>query len=144
MMEVQRLTATARLPAHAHAQDAGYDLYADEYMTIYPHGGRARVRTGIALRIPAGAVGWVCSRSGMAINDGVTVLNAPGIIDGGYTGEIGVVLINHGAYKFDIHPGDRIAQLVLQLVVPALIAEVDTLRAGTDSRGANGFGSTGA
>src|SRR5262245_7889204 len=87
------LTDTARLPVRAHDDDAAFDLYADEATTIAP-GDRATVATGVALALPPGSCGLVLPRSGLAARHGVTVLNAPGLIDPGYRGEVKVVLFN--------------------------------------------------
>ena len=134
------LSDTARIPARAHADDAGLDLYADIDLTLAP-GRAALIPTGTAIALDPHTVGLVCPRSGLALNHSVTVLNAPGIIDAGYRGDVGVILINHGAVEFPIKRGDRIAQL---LIVPCLrptLHEVDSLP-GT-KRGKKGFGSTG-
>jgi dUTP pyrophosphatase len=140
MLNVQRLNDRAHLPRRAHADDAGYDLLADEAVTLMPHTWRM-VHTGLAVDIPQGSVGLICPRSGLAFRHGVTVLNAPGIIDAGYRGEVGVLLMNHSAYQFGIQPGDRIAQLVIVPAWTGAVQEVDALDA-TD-RGQGGFGSTG-
>ena len=118
------------------------NIYIDgrEAATI-PPGEWAKVRTGLAVEIPAGFEGQVRPRSGLALRHGVTVLNAPGTIDADYRGEIGVILINHGPSSFTVRRGDRIAQLVIAPVVQAQWHEETTLSE-TD-RGAGGFGSTG-
>ena len=106
-------------------------------------GGRALVKTGIAIAIPPGYGGFVQPRSGLALRHGVTVLNSPGLIDAGYRDEISVLLVNHDPNQaFDIAPGDRIAQLVIQRVEEVEWDEVDTLD--DSSRGLGGWGSTGA
>ena len=128
-------------PRYAHPGDAGADLVAAEGVEI-PPGGRALVRTGLAVALPDGYVGLVHPRSGLASRLGVTVLNAPGTVDAGYRGEILVNLINHDpAEPAKIARGDRIAQLVVQRVERAHFHVVDEL---PDSvRGAGGHGSTG-
>lgn len=131
----------ATRPTRGSADAAGLDLYATTSATLYP-GQRQRMTTGMAVAIPPGYVGLICPRSGMALRHGVTILNAPGVIDSDYRGEVGVLLINHGQAPYSIQVGDRIAQLViLPVAVPNLI-EVKTLP--PTERGAQGFGSTGA
>jgi dUTP pyrophosphatase len=128
------------LPTHAHDGDAGVDLTASVDVEISP-GERALVPTGISVAIPGGFAGFVLPRSGLAIKHGVTVVNAPGLIDSGYRGELKVGLINLGASPFTVSVGDRIAQLVVMAVVTPEFIEVEHLDA--TSRGAGGFGSTG-
>ena len=128
------------MPARAREHDAGLDLYAAEAVTIAP-GARALVRTGIALAIPPGYAGFVLPRSGLAFRQGVTQLNAPGLIDAGYRGEVKVLLVNHDRAAAAIARGDRIAQLVVQRVEPAELIEVDELP--PSDRGTGGFGSSG-
>ena len=137
---VRRLDAGLPLPARAREHDAGLDLYAAEAVTIEP-GARALVPTGIALAIPQGYAGFVLPRSGLAFRHGVTQLNAPGLIDAGYRGEVKVLLVNHDRAAAAIARGDRIAQLVVQRVEPAELIEVDELP--PSDRGASGFGSSG-
>ncbi|MHB8532964.1 MAG: dUTP diphosphatase [Solirubrobacteraceae bacterium] len=136
------LSDTATLPTRAHAGDAAFDLYADEALTLRP-GARAAVRTGVALALAPGTCGLVLPRSGLAARHGVTVLNAPGLIDSGYRGELIAILLNTDpAEPFAIAPGERVAQLlVLTLADVALVlgdGELDTT-----SRGSGGLGSTG-
>ena len=135
--------APGNAPTRAHAGDAGLDLRAAVDVTI-PVGDRALVPTGVAVAMPEGHVGMVCPRSGLAARHGVTVLNAPGIIDAGYRGDIGVVLVNHGRRRVSIEKGDRIAQLVLVPVTIPTLRLVDELPPADDGRDADGFGSTGA
>lgn len=135
-----RLDPRATLPTRAHDGDAGLDLYALEGATLGA-GERAAVGTGIAVEIPEGYAGLVLPRSGLALRAGVTVLNAPGLIDSGYRGEIGVLLINHGAAAVTLGRGERIAQLVIQPVARATLVEVRELDG--SQRGTGGFGSTG-
>lgn len=126
---------------YAHAGDAGADLMAAEAVTLQPFE-RALVPTGIAIAIPAGYVGLVHPRSGLAAQRGVTVLNAPGTIDAGYRGEIKVPLINlDPRHEVRFQVGDRIAQLVIQRYVEARFIGADHLP-GSD-RAERGFGSTG-
>ncbi|MFV2021150.1 dUTP diphosphatase [Micromonospora sp. LOL_023] len=138
---VRQLDPGLPLPAYAHPGDAGADLFAAEDAELAP-GARALLRTGVAIALPAGHVGLVHPRSGLATRLGVTVLNAPGTVDAGYRGEILVNLINHdGARSAKISRGDRIAQLVIQRVEEAEFCAVDEL---PDSvRGSAGHGSTG-
>jgi len=139
---VQRLHPAAVLPTTAHEGDAGSDLVAVEEVVLAKAGGRALVPTGFAIAIPEGYCGFVLPRSGLAARSGVTCLNAPGLIDAGYRGEVKVVLVNHDPdHDYVVHPGDRIAQLVI-LAVPALtFEEADSLP--STSRGVGCFGSSG-
>ena len=140
-LRFRRLSAAARPPAQAHEGDAGYDLHSAEAVTIEP-GARASVGTGIALAIPDGHAGLVVPRSGLAARRGISVVNAPGLIDSGSRGELRVLLLNTDrAEPFAIEPGDRIAQLVLVAVETPELEEVEELD--TTVRGAGGFGSTG-
>lgn len=137
---VVRRDSMNQLPKLAHSGDAGADLVAAEAITIDP-GARALVPTGLEMAIPEGYGGFVLPRSGLAARAGVTVLNAPGLIDAGYRGEVKVVLINHGPEPFEIQVGDRIAQLVVMAVQSPRYVESDSLE--DTSRGPGGFGSTG-
>jgi len=140
-LAVARLGSGARLPTRAYPDDAGLDLYAAEPARLGP-GERASVGTGVAVQIPAGHAGLVLARSGLAARHGIALVNAPGLIDPGYRGELRVLLLNTDrSASFDIAPGDRIAQLVLVAVAAAEVDEVEELP-GT-SRGARGFGSSG-
>jgi dUTP pyrophosphatase len=128
-------------PSYARAGDAGLDLLAREDVLLAPNGGRAVVPTGFALAIPYGYAGFVQPRSGLAAKYGVTVLNTPGLIDSGYLGELKVPLINTDPTEpYQIHRGDRIAQLVIQRVEECRIIVVDELEG--ENRG-GGFGHTG-
>lgn len=137
---VKKLHPDAVTPNFASPGDAGADLVSIEDGRILP-GGRALVKTGIALELPEGTVGLIHPRSGLAAKHGVTVLNAPGTIDSGYRGEIGVVLFNSSLESFHYKAGDRIAQFVVQEYLTPAYVEVEKLT-GT-ARGAGGFGSTG-
>lgn len=139
-LRVRRLSKDAILPSAAHPGDAGLDLHASAALTIAP-GAWATVPTGIVVELPPGTEAQVRPRSGLAAKHGVTVLNAPGTIDEGYRGEVGVILINHGSAPFDVTPGARIAQLVVQRRLEISVVEADDVSATT--RGAGGFGSTG-
>ena len=136
-----RLSEDAREPSRAHEGDAGYDLYAVEAATIAP-GERASVGTGIALAIPEGWAGLVLPRSGLAARHGITLPNAPGLIDAGYRGEVRVLLLNADSREtFHVAPGDRIAQLVLMRHESPELIEVESLE--ETVRGTGGFGSSG-
>lgn len=128
-------------PVRAHPGDAGLDLAAAEAVTLAP-GARAAVATGWAMAVPQGMAGLVVPRSGNALRHGLTVANAPGLIDAGYRGELKVILVNLGGDPVRVAAGDRIAQLVIVPVSPAAPVEVDELPA-SDGRGDGGFGSTG-
>jgi dUTP pyrophosphatase len=140
-LRVRRLRPEATLPARAHPDDAGYDLRAAEAVVLAP-GERAMVATGIAIELPPGHAGLVVPRSGLAARHGISIVNAPGLIDAGYRGEVKVLLLNTDASEpFTVVPGDRIAQLVVTPVAAPEPVEVDEL--GATARGDGGFGSTG-
>jgi dUTP diphosphatase len=140
-LPVRRLNPDAILPRRAHPGDAGLDLHATEAVTIGP-GERASVGTGLALAIPHGQAGLVLPRSGLALRSGIALVNAPGLIDAGYRGELRVLLLNTDrAAPFEVAVGDRIAQLVLIRVELPATVEVDELP--DTSRGDGGFGSSG-
>ena len=140
-IQFSRLRPDAVLPVRAHPGDAGLDLASCEQVDLGP-GMRAAVATGWAVAVPDGMAGLVVPRSGNALRMGLTVANAPGIIDAGYRGEVKVILVNLGDSPVAIAPGDRIAQLVLVPVALGSAREVDELPQ-SDGRGAGGFGSTG-
>jgi len=141
ILRVRRLDPAAVLPRRAHPGDAGLDLHALEAVTLAP-GERATVRTGVAIELPAGHAGWVVPRSGLAARHGIALVNAPGLIDEGYRGEVKVLLLNTDReVPFEVTAGERIAQLVLAAVASPAVVEVDEL-AGS-ARGERGFGSTG-
>ena len=140
-ISVKRLDSDLPLPRYARASDAGLDLHAVERVVIEP-GGRALVGTGLAVAIPPGYAGLVLPRSGLAFRHGVTVLNAPGLIDAGYRGELKVLLVNHDpCTAATLERGERVAQLIVQTVALVELVEVDELP--SSERGAGGFGSTG-
>ena len=140
-MRIARLDPRARLPTRAYAHDAGFDLYALEPRRLAP-GGRGSVRTGIAVEIPEGRAGLVLPRSGLADRHGIALVNAPGLIDSGYRGEVRVLLLNTDPVEpFEVAEGDRIAQLVVVRVESLGLEEVDGLP--SSERGAGGFGSSG-
>jgi dUTP pyrophosphatase len=141
-LRVRRLDRAARLPVRAHEDDAGYDLHALEAATLAP-GERAMLRTGIAIALPPGHAGLVLPRSGLAARHGIAIVNAPGLIDAGYRGEVKVLLLNTDrSATFQVSPGDRIAQLVIVAVATPEVVEADALAA--TLRGEGGFGSSGA
>lgn len=139
-LRFKRIHPDAVLPAYAHPSDAGMDLRSVAELTIAP-GGRALVPTGLVVLLPPLYEAQVRPRSGLALKHGVTVLNAPGTVDSGYRGEIGVILANFGAEPFVVKVGDKIAQLVIAPVTQPEVVETETVDE-TD-RGAGGFGSTG-
>jgi dUTP pyrophosphatase len=138
---LKRLREDARLPTRAHGDDAGLDLYAVDACTIGP-GERAVVPTGIAIELPGRHAGLVVPRSGLAAKHGISVVNAPGIIDAGYRGEVKVLLLNTDPSEpFEVAPGDRIAQLIVTRIETPDLVEVDELEPSRRSDG--GFGSSG-
>lgn len=140
-VRVRRLHPDATLPAYATPGDAGADLTSVAQVTLGP-GERVLVPTGIAMALPAGTVGLVHPRSGLAARHGVTVVNAPGTIDSGYRGEVLVNLVNLDPREsFTVRPGDRIAQLVIQHCLHGAFTEADSLD--DTARGETGHGSTG-
>lgn len=140
-LSVTRLHAGAALPAQAYAGDAGLDLAAAEHVTLQP-GERAVVGTGLAVAIPDGYAGLVVPRSGLAARQGLSEVNAPGLVDSGYRGELKVILLNTDREQpIVVEPGMRIAQLVLVPVPSVSVVEVRELA--TSERGNGGFGSSG-
>lgn len=138
---IARLRDEAVVPAQAYAGDAGVDLVACERLELAP-GARGIVGTGLAVAIPEGHGGFVLPRSGLAAKHGITVLNAPGLIDSGYRGEVMVILLNTDpAETFVVEPGMRIAQLVVQGVGEVAFTEVESLP--ETERGTGGHGSSG-
>ena len=135
-----RIPFTGNQPTYAHEDDAGADLTAAEDVCLI-QGSRSLVPTGTSVHIPAGYVGLICPRSGLAHKHGITVANAPGVADAGYTGEIMVNLINHGHHSHHIEHGDRIAQLLIMPVAHATFEHVQHHAA--TQRGNHGHGSTG-
>ena len=139
-VEFMRIHPEAVVPSYAHPGDAGMDVSACESAVLRP-GERKRIRTGLVMALPPGTEAQMRPRSGLALRHGVTLLNAPGTVDEGYRGEIGVILINHGDTPFEITAGMRIAQMVIAPVARAEVREVAEL--GGTVRGTAGFGSTG-
>ncbi|MEC7829178.1 MAG: dUTP diphosphatase [Actinomycetota bacterium] len=142
VIPVQRLNSDLPLPNYAKPGDAGADLIANEEVTLAPGGGRALVGTGIAVAIPSGYAGFVQPRSGLALRHGITCLNTPGLIDSGYRDELKVLLVNTDPSEpYEVHRGDRIAQLVIQKVEEVAWEESDELD--DTERGLGGFGHSG-
>jgi dUTP diphosphatase len=141
---VQRVgTVQVPLPAYQTSGAAGLDLSAAVATpVVIPPGERRFVPTGLAVAIPLGFEGQVRPRSGLALKHGIGIVNSPGTIDSDYRGEIGIVLVNHGAEPFVVTKGSRIAQLVIAPVAHVDVEPVDTLD--TTDRGAGGYGSTGS
>jgi dUTP pyrophosphatase len=138
---IVRLDPDLPLPAYAHPGDAGLDLRARIDTTVPAGGGRVLVPMGVAIAIPEGHAGWVLPRSGLALEHGIALVNAPGLIDAAYRGELKVILLNTDPHRdFVVHRGDRIAQLVIQRFATVQWAEVDALEG--DDRG-GGFGHSG-
>lgn len=130
------------LPARATRHASGFDLRACvDGPLVVPVGGRALVPTGVAIAVPPGFEAQIRPRSGLALSSGVTLLNSPGTIDADYRGEVGVIVVNHGADPVTIARGDRIAQLVIQRLPDVELEAVEELP--ETSRGAGGFGHTG-
>jgi dUTP pyrophosphatase len=141
-LPIRRLRPDAVLPERAYAGDAGLDLASCERVELAP-GERAVVGTGLAVAIPEGYAGFVQPRSGLAARHGITIVNAPGLVDSGYRGELRVILLNGDASEpFVVEPGMRIAQLVLLPIPGFELHEVDELP--ESERGARGFGSSAA
>lgn len=130
----------ARIPQKSH-DDAGFDLFAVEEFILHPQE-YACISTGLCIELPPGTEAQIRPRSGLAAKYGVTVLNTPGTIDAGYRGEIQVIMINHGKEKFPIHPGMRIAQMVVKPIYDVIFTEALLLE--ESARGEDGLGSSGA
>lgn len=139
-VRVKRLSPDARIPKAAKRGDVAFDLYSMIDYELRP-GERFAVPTGIAVEIPMGYEGQVRPRSGLALKEGITVLNTPGTIDNGYRGEVKTIIINHNAESFKITKGMRISQLAIRPVPEVEFIEVDELS--DTERGEGGFGSTG-
>jgi len=136
-----KINPDAIIPQYSNIGDAGMDLYSTEDVFL-SKGERKIIKTGLRVKIPSGTVGLVCPRSGLAIKSGITVLNGPGILDGEYRGELGVILINESRNGYQVSKGDRIAQLVIVPFINCQIIQKDDLEINTD-RGDGGFGSSG-
>lgn len=141
-VELKLLDDNAVIPTYAHTGDSGFDLIANNSETIHLLSGhKVCVPTGIAVAVPVGYELQVRPRSGLALKNGITVLNAPGTVDAGYRGEVGVILINHGNEIFTIERGMKIAQGVICPVMRAEFVVVSELS--ETNRGTGGFGSSG-
>ena len=139
-LKVKLLNKDAKLPQYAHIGDAGLDLFSTSDLIIEP-GEVKLVSTGISIQLPPFTEAQVRPRSGLALKNGITVLNTPGTIDEGYRGEVGVILINHGKTPFKVEVGMKIAQMVVKPIIPVDVVEVEELT--ETEREAGGFGSTG-
>ena len=140
-LAIKKLDPTVELPAYAYEGDAGLDLRANETVTLQPFE-RRLIATGLAIAIPDGYAGFVQPRSGLALREGLSMVNTPGLIDAHYRGELKVCAINlDSTNPIHIERGERIAQLVIQQIPVVTLSEVDELDA-TD-RGTGGFGSSG-
>ena len=140
LLRITKIHADAIIPHYAHPGDAGMDVYSIEDILI-PPGETALVRTGLKIAVPEGYEAQVRPKSGLALKYALSLANAPGTIDSGYRGEVGVILINHGKEAFHVAHHSKIAQLVIAPVVQAEVVEVESLDETT--RGEGGFGSTG-
>lgn len=141
---VHQLDAGLPLPSYARPGDAGADLYARCDVVVHAGGGRVLVPTGVVVAIPEGYAGFVQPRSGLALRHGVTCLNSPGLIDSGFRGELAVLLVNTDRSEdYEVHRGDRIAQLVIQAVAEAAFVSVDGEGLPPAARGGGGFGHSG-
>ncbi len=138
---LRRLDPDLPVPRPAHPGDAGVDLYARVAVSLGP-GERSLVPTGVAVAIPPGHAGLVTPRSGLATRSGIGIVNAPGVVDSGYRGELAVALVNHGSEPVHIQRGDRIAQLLVVAAADLEFVVVDELE--ESIRGESGFGSTGS
>lgn len=141
MIRFKRLLDDVRPPHRAHDYDAAFDVHANESANLIPSSPR-KISTGLVMSVPPGYVIMVLSRSGLATDEAVIVANAPGLVDPGYRGELGVTLINLGERVYRVNKGDRIAQLLVVQYAQADIMEGD-LHPPPDARGTGGFGSTG-
>lgn len=139
-LKVKKLNSNAIIPKHAHVGDAGLDLFSISEMEISP-GEVKLVKTGISIELPENTEAQIRPRSGLALNNQITVLNTPGTIDYGYRGEIGVILINHGNKMFKVEKGMKIAQMIIKPILQVEVVEVSDLS--DTERGTDGFGSTG-
>ena len=139
-LPVRRIRADAVLPSRAYDGDAGLDLPSADSLVLAP-GERAVVGTGLAVAVPQGHAGFVQPRSGLAAKHGITIVNAPGLVDPGYRGEVKVVLLNTGDEPFQVEPGMRIAQFVVLPVAEVEPVEVSELP--DTERGDRGHGSSG-
>ena len=141
-VSLRRFGHAHAVPSYAGPGDAGADLFAAAAVTLEASGGRALVPTGVAVALPEGTAGLIVPRSGLALRHGVSLANAPGLIDAGFRGELQVVLVNHDPLEdYEVHVGDRIAQLVVVEVASVQFVEVEELP--DSERGEGGFGHSG-
>ena len=140
LIKIKKLSDKAIIPQYAHPDDAGMDLFSIDKCSIKP-GEIKLIHTGISIQLPKDTEAQIRPRSGLAVKNGVTVLNTPGTIDAGYRGEIGVIIINHGKEVFIVDIGTKIAQMVIKPVLRVNIEEV--YEVDETERGDGGFGSTG-
>jgi len=141
-LQVRLLHPAAQPPARTRPGDAAYDLRCLKGFSLWPRE-RATVPTGVAIALPQGVAGLVTPRSGLASRHGISLVNAPGLIDPNYRGELRIILVNLGDARFEAHAGDRIAQLLLVPFVAPDVSVVEELPPSPDDRGENGFGSFG-
>jgi len=151
-VEFKKLYEDSILPKRAHASDAGFDLYAHSFVPTYDiqnkylwtldPGERVLIKCGFSMSIPEGYEAQIRPRSGLALKQGISVINSPGTIDAGYRDEVGAILVHFGEHTFSINKGDRIAQMVIQKLPYVEIFEVENL-SNIGDRGPEGFGSTG-
>ncbi len=140
-IEVKKMADDVKLPEYQHyGEDCGMDLMSRYEYTLQP-GEYKLIKTGLKIAIPQGYGGFVYPRSGLALKKGITVLNADGVIDPGYRGELGVILINHSSNEFTINKNDRIAQLIIHKTFEIEWEEVEELS--ESKRNVGGFGHTG-
>jgi dUTP pyrophosphatase len=139
-LKIKKIKENAITPKYEHEGDAGMDFFSTEKYILKP-GERVLVSTGIQMEFPHGFELQIRPRSGLALKKGISIVNTPGTIDAGYRGELGIILINHGKEDFEINPGDKIAQGVLNKIEFADVEEVSDLS--ESQRGEGGFGSSG-
>jgi dUTP pyrophosphatase len=140
ILKLKRLDNSVEMPKYAHDTDAGLDLRSSVDCVLKPNEKKI-IKTGLMMAIPAGYFGSIRDRSGLAAKFGIHTL--AGVIDSGYRGEIGVVIVNLGTDEFKISKNDRIAQIIIQPVLRPVLEEVDDISESEDKRGSNGFGSSG-
>lgn len=139
-LKIKKLNQDAIIPNYVHSTDSGMDLYSVEDKIILPSE-TILIKTGISIELPKKTEAQIRPKSGIALKHSVTVLNTPGTIDEGYTGEIQIIMINHGKMAYKINKGEKIAQMVIMPVIRVAVQEVNDLK--DTSRGVGGFGSTG-
>ncbi len=139
-IKIQKIRENAIIPKYAHKGDVGMDLYSTISVRIKP-GHRALIPSGLKIALPKGYESQIRPKSGLALKEGVTVLNSPGTIEAEYRGEYGIVLINHSSKDVLVEEGQKVAQLVVKKVETVTVGVVESLD--KTARGAGGFGSTG-